>query len=88
LVNWFQPIPISQLETTPPNGSKRSHGILIHVGCDEKMPGIPFEGYDGMTQLQFQESNAPFLRHGGQDGELCLHDIMVPHGTTLFLFSE
>ena len=36
---------------------------------DLRCSGIPFESYEGMTQLQFQESNAPFLKHGGQDGQ-------------------
>ena len=30
--------------------------------------GIPFEGYEGMTQQQFQEVSAPFTKHGGQAG--------------------
>ncbi|CAK9000191.1 Malonyl-CoA-acyl carrier protein transacylase [Durusdinium trenchii] len=36
------------------------------LGYEPSWSSIPFESYEGMTQLQFQEANAPFLKHGGQ----------------------
>jgi len=36
------------------------------LGYEPSWSCIPFDSYEGMTQLQFQESNAPFLKHGGQ----------------------
>ena len=44
----------------------RPHDAACHRWFS--LPGIPFESYEGMTQLQFQEANAPFLKHGGQAG--------------------
>ncbi|CAK9000035.1 Malonyl-CoA-acyl carrier protein transacylase [Durusdinium trenchii] len=35
------------------------------LGYEPSWSSIPFESYEGMTQLQFQEANAPFLKHGG-----------------------
>lgn len=40
--------------------------INFLINVQNQSRGIPFEGYEGMTQLQFQESNAPFLKNGGQ----------------------
>ncbi|CAE7274728.1 Mcat [Symbiodinium natans] len=39
---------------------------LQGLGYEPSWCSIPFDGYDGMTQLQFQESNAPYVRHGGE----------------------
>ncbi|CAE7246554.1 Mcat [Symbiodinium sp. KB8] len=50
-----------------PVTSQARAGIeLGGLGYEPSWSSIPFEGYDGMTQLQFQESNAPYLRHGGE----------------------
>ncbi|CAJ1404699.1 unnamed protein product [Effrenium voratum] len=36
------------------------------LGFEPSWSSIPFEGYEGMTQQQFQEVSAPFTKHGGQ----------------------
>eukprot|EP00435_Cladocopium_sp_Y103_P032606 s3782_g8.t1 len=77
---WKEPCGVELLQLV----AVRLHLLLIMIGLvvlgglgyEPSWSSIPFEGYDGMTQLQFQESNAPFLRHGGQDGK-CLNDIML-----------
>ncbi|CAE7749841.1 Mcat [Symbiodinium sp. CCMP2592] len=50
----------------PVTSQARAGIALGGLGYEPSWSSIPFESYDGMTQLQFQESNAPYLRHGGE----------------------